>query len=274
MCVTPKSLLFVLAFALGIVVTPGPTLAAALFKDGFLGLTQAELRAKLGVPEKVRIRMAAQRIYNYHSLDTWENVLKDQMSGTLAEDVYLFTRDGVKVRYSFQFVDEHTPNSDVPKLSVSLVDVEFLSGEASPASEEAPVAVPSPVPMINLEKLVPEFRPSTADDAPAFRSNLFVILVQEPPNQGGRKLIKEPHRDEYDWSLAYRLYSSEGLPQRVRLSDTVTRLEFSIDSVKFIQDRQKITHEALINPFSEKGKNLPPPAEAVKKGIPTPRYAP
>lgn len=270
----PKPVHVVLAFALGLFFPPPPTLAGALFKDGLLGLTQSELHTKLGLPEKVRIRMAAQRVYNYHTLDTWENVLKDQMSGTLAEDVYVFTRDGVKVRYSFQFVDEHTPNSDAPKLTVSLVDVEFLSPDTSPATAEAPVAVLSPVPLINLDKLVPEFKPSTADDASAFRSNLFVILVQDPPNSGARKFIKERHRDEYDWSLAYRLYSSEGFPQRVRLSDTVSRMEFSIDSVKFIQDRQKITHEALINPFSEKAKNLPPPAEPVKKGIPKPKYAP
>ena len=50
--------------------------------------------------------MAAQRIYNYHSLETWENVLKDQMAGTMGEDVYVFNREGVNVRYSFQYTDE------------------------------------------------------------------------------------------------------------------------------------------------------------------------
>jgi hypothetical protein len=217
---------------------PVPASAGALFKDGLLGLTQQELRAKLGPPQKVRIRMAAQRVYNYHTLETWDNVLKDQMSGTMAEDVYLFTRESIKVRYSFQFIEEYKPNSDMPTLLVNLVDIEFMEGEGPQTFAEAPVAVLSAVPIASLEKLVPEFRPSTADDASAFRSNLFVILIQDPPSTDARKLIKERHRDEYEWSLAYRLYSSEGFPQRVRLSDVVSRMEFSVDSGKFIQEKQ------------------------------------
>jgi hypothetical protein len=247
--------------------------AAALFQDGLLGLTQSELRAKLGAPQKVRTRMAAQRIYNYHSLDNWENVLKDQMSGTMAEDVYIFTRDGVKVRYSIQYTEEHKPNMDIPNLFVSLVDIEFLNADVSQAPD-VPVAVPFPVPMLNLEKLVPEFKPSLLDDAPTFRSNLFIILIQPPASPNARHLVKERAKNDYDWSLGYRLYNSEGFPSRVRLTDAVTRMEFSIDSAAFIQDHQKITHEMMLNPFSEKAKNLPPPAEPLKKAVPKPRYAP
>ena len=248
--------------------------AGALFQDGFLGLTQPELRAKLGPPHKVRTRMAAQRVYNYHSLDSWENVLKDQMSGTMAEDVYVFIREGVRVRYSFQYTEEYTPNNtDTPNLLVSLVDVEFLNVDAPQALDVA-VAVPFPVPMSNLMQLVPEFKPSTSEDAPTFRSNLFIILTQEPSSAAARSLIKVRAKDDYDWSLSYRLYSSDGFPPRIRLSDTITRMEFSIDSPAFILAHQKITHDALLNPFSEKAKNLPPPAEPVKKGIPKPRYAP
>jgi hypothetical protein len=51
-------------------------------------------------------------------------------------------------------------------------------------------------------------------------------------------------------------------------------MEFSIDSPAFIREHQKITHEALLNPFSDKAKSLPPPPEPAKKGIPKPRYAP
>lgn len=247
--------------------------ARAVFQDGFLGLTQPELRAKLGPPQKVRTRVAAQRVFNYHSLEIWDNILKDQMSGTMAEDVYVFIREGVKVRYSFQYVEEYKPNNDLPNLFVSLVDIEFLNADA-PQATDVPVAVPSPVPLSNLEKLVPEFRPSLADDAPTFRSNLFIILIQEPPSPDARRLIKERAKDDYDWSLAYRLYNSEGFAPRIRLGDTITRMEFSIDSANFIGEHQKITHEALLNPFSEKAKNLPPPPEPTKKGIPQPHYAP
>ena len=247
--------------------------AGAVFQDGFLGLTQPELRAKLGMPQKVRTRMAAQRVYNYHSLEIWDNILKDQMSGTMAEDVYVFIREGVKVRYSFQYMEEYKPNNDIPNLLVSLVDIEFLNADAPQAADVA-VAVPFPVPLSSLAKLVPEFRPSPSDDAPTFRSNLFIILIQEPPSPDARRLIKERAKDEYDWSLAYRLYNSEGFPPRIRLGDTITRMEFSIDSARFISEHQKITHEALLNPFSEKAQNLPPPPDPVKKGVPQPRYAP
>ena len=247
---------------------------AALFQDGFLGLTQNELRAKLGPPQKVRVRMAAQRVYKYHSLETWENILKDQMSGTMAEDVYLFTRDSTKVRYSFQFTEEYKPSGETGNLIVNLVDIEFLSPDSAPGAVDGPVAVPFPVPLSKLKELVPEFKPSPADEAPAYRSNLFIILVQEPPAPDARRLIREHAKENYDWSLAYRLYSSDGFPARVRLSDTVTRLEFSIDSVQFIRDRQRITHETMVNPFSTKAADLPPPPEQTKKGIPKPRYAP
>ena len=265
-------LFFVLAMSTWLFVPPLVS-AGTLFHDGFLGLTQTELRAKLGPPQKVRTRMAAQRVYNYHSLESWDNVLKDQMSGTMAEDVYVFTRDGVKVRYSFQYTEEYKANNDVPNLLVSLVDIEFLNADTSQAPE-VPVAVPFPVPMSNLEKLVPEFKPSTADDAPTFRSNLFIILIQEPVSPDARRLIKERAKEDYDWSLSYRLYNSEGFPPRIRINDTITRMEFAIDSAPFIRQHQTITHEALLNPFSEKAKNLPPPPDPVKKRIPQPRYAP
>jgi len=247
--------------------------AGALFQDGLLGLTQPELRAKLGQPQKVRTRMAAQRVYNYHSLETWENVLKDQMSGTLGEDVYVFTREGVTVRYSFQYMEEFKRNSDAPTLLVSLVEVEFLNPDAPQASEVA-VAVPFSIPISKLESLIPEFKPSHSENAPTFRSNLFVILIQDPPSADARGLTKERSKDDYDWSLAYRLYNPEGFQPRIRLSDTVTRMEFSVESAGFMREHQKITHEILLNPFSEKAQSLPPPPEAVKKGIPKPRYAP
>jgi hypothetical protein len=268
-----RTALFYLLIMLASLLETQVVSAEAVFQDGFLGLTQPELRAKLGAPHKVRTRMAAQRVYNYHSLDTWENVLKDQMSGTMAEDVYVFIREGVRVRYSFQYTEEYKPNGDFPNLLVSLVEVEFLNADAPQALDVA-VAVPSPVPMSNLMQLVPEFKPSLSEDAPTFRSNLFIILIQKPPSPAARGLIKSRAKDDYDWSLSYRLYNSEGFPARIRLSDTITRMEFSIDSPAFIREHQKITHEALLNPFSEMAKSLPPPAEPVKKGIPKPRYAP
>ena len=133
---------------------------------------------------------------------------------------------------------------------------------------------PYSVPLSKLQSLIPEFRPSPSENAPTFRSNLFLILIQEPPSVEARRLIKERSKEDYPWSLAYRLYNPDGFQPRISLSDTITRMEFSIDSAGFIQQHQKITHEPFLNPFSDKAKSLPPPPEAVKKGIPKPRYAP
>ena len=261
-------LIGILAGAFG----PLPATADPLFKDGLLGLTQAELRAKLGPPPKVRVRMAAQRVYKYHSFDTWENVLKDQMSGTMGEDVYEFTRERVVVRYAFQYAEDRRGQLDTPTLVVTLVDIEFLNPEAN---TEGPVSVPYPVPIAALQKLVPEFSPSVSDDAPTYRSNLFIILLQpDQVSPKARQWVTERSKDDYDWTLAYRLYTSEGFPSRVTLNDTVSRMEFSIESVQFIKDRLKLTHDAVVNPFSPKAASLPPSPEPVKKAIPRPRYAP
>src|SRR6266540_5148637 len=106
---------------------PSPARAGAIFSDGYLGLTQEELRAKLGPPAKIRDRSAALRVYKYYAYDEWENVLKDQIPGALGEDVYMYMREKTHVLYSFQYAKEEKANSDTPTLTVKLVDIEFLS---------------------------------------------------------------------------------------------------------------------------------------------------
>src|SRR6059036_1768502 len=51
---------------------PSSTRAGAYFEDGFLGLSQAELREKLGAPSAVRDRKAALRVFNYYSFGLGE----------------------------------------------------------------------------------------------------------------------------------------------------------------------------------------------------------
>ena len=254
--------------------SPPTTLAGALFQDGFLGLTQTELTAKLGPPHKVRTKMAAQRVYNYHTFDQWESSLKDMMSVAAGEYVYVFTREKVNVRYAFQFIEESAPNAETPTLTINLVDIEFLHADPQSGPLETPVTVPLEVPLRDIPKLVPEFQPSLADDAPAYRSNLFIILVQAPPSPEARRLVRERAKADYDWSLSYRLYTTQNFPPQISLNDTVSRIEFVIDSLQFIKDREKLTHDPMINPFSTKAASLPPPPEPAKKNIPKPRYAP
>lgn len=269
-----RTVLLLLVAIIAWTIAPDPALAKPFFSDGYLGLTQEELRAKLGPPNKIRTMTAALRIYIYYPLEEWENVLKEQLPDAIGEDVYLYVRDKTNVRYSFQYAVEKKPNSDQPTLIVKLVEVEFLSPDPLTGSVEGPVAVPLAVPLAKLPALVPEFKPSLADDAPTYRSNLFVILIQNEVSQEARRLIKDRHRDEYDWSLSYRFYTAEVLPSRLNLNATVNRMEISVNSVQLIKDHHKLTHEAMTNPYSAKAASLPPPSEPPPKKIPTPHYAP
>lgn len=269
-----RTALLLLVTILLYALAPPPALAKSFFSDGYLGLTQEELRAKLGQPNKVRTMTAALRIYIYYPFEEWENVLREQLPDAIGEDVYLYVRDKINVRYAFQYAAEKKPNSDTSSLVVKLVEVEFLSPDPFTGSVEGPVAVPLAVPLAKLPALVPEFKPSLADDAPTYRSNLFVILIQNDVSAEARRLIKDRRRDEYDWSLSYRLYTAEVLPSRLSLNDTINRMEISVDSVRLISDHLKLTHETMINPYSAKAASLPPLPEPAKKKIPTPRYAP
>ena len=262
---------------LGILVwagSPSPAQAGALFPDGYLGLTQEELRAKLGPPQKIRDIGAALRVYKYYAFEEWENVLKDQIPGASGEDVYYYVRDRINIRYSFLYAKEEKPNSDTPTLIVRLVEIEFLSPDPLTGSVAGPVTAPLAVPLADLSKPVPEFKPSPADDATTYRSNLFIILIQDQTSKEARRLVKGQHKDDYTWSLAYRLYTSEILPSRLTLNNTVNRIEIAIDSAQLIKDHNALTHEAIVNPFSAKAASLPPPSEPPKKKIPTPKYAP
>src|SRR5581483_3179286 len=121
------------------VVSAGP-----FFEDGYLGLTRAELHAKLGPPYAVRDRKNALRVFRYYSYADWENYYKKLIGPQNGEDVYRYTRDEVDLRYSFSYVMDTNDGTEIPPLYVSLVEIEF-----SP-----------PVPIEKVPSLVPEFRPS------------------------------------------------------------------------------------------------------------------
>src|SRR5262245_56657394 len=77
--------------------------AAPYFEDGFLGLTQAELHEKMGMPQAVRYRKSALRIFTYYAITDWEKYYRQLVSPENGEDVYTFTRNGIDVRYSFSY---------------------------------------------------------------------------------------------------------------------------------------------------------------------------
>ncbi|HZS11630.1 MAG TPA: hypothetical protein VFA38_05225 [Nitrospirales bacterium] len=237
---------------------PSPARSGAYFEDGYLGLTQQELRAKLGEPHAVRDRKAALRVFNYYSLSDWDNYFKKLVSPQNGEDVYNFKRGGYDVRYSFGYLpDPDDVTSDFPTLYVRLVDVEFT-------------------PAISLEKvesIVPEFKPPTSPSSPAFRSNLWLLIFSGAPSEAARTIIREQRKDAFDWTLAYQLFALQGLPEYLTLQAPVDRLEISAQSAEMVKRRQRLTHEPILNPFSkEYAERQPPPPPAAKK-VPVPKYA-
>lgn len=230
--------------------------AAPYFEDGFLGLTQKELHAKLGMPQAVRDRKSALRVFTYYPISDWSKYFSKLVSPENGEDVYMFKRDGIDIRYSFSYAVDPNDESENRPLFVRLVDIEF-----SPA-----------VPIAQIPSLVPEFRPSTEAASPAFRSNIWLLLFKGNPSPAARFIIKEKGKEQLDWTLTYQLFSLQGLPDRLTTKATIDRVEVGTQSLQLVKLRQRHTHEAILNPYSNEFAQQPPPA-APAKTIPVPKYA-
>jgi hypothetical protein len=238
---------------------PALVSAAPYFEDGFLGLTQKELHDKLGMPQAVRDRKSALRVFTYYAITDWDKYFRKLVSPENGEDVYIFKRDGIEVRYSFSYAVDPNDQSENRTLYVRLVDIEF-----SPA-----------VPISQVPSLVPEFKPPTDPASPAYRSNIWVLLFKGPPSPQARFIVKEASKDSLDWSLAYQLFSLQGLPDPLTVKSPIDRLEISTQSIDLVKRRQKHTHEAMMNPYSpefSQQQTTPRPSQAAKK-IPVPQYA-
>jgi len=226
------------------------------FEDGYLGLTQSQLRDKLGQPQSVRDRKSALRVFKYYSFKDWETYFKKLVSPENGEDVYTYKRDGIDVRYSFSYIKDPNDASDFPTLYVRLVDVEFSQ----------------PVAIERVPTLVPEFRPVTEPNAPAFRSNIWVLLFKGSPSRDAHILVRERGKEDLDWTLAFQLFSLQGLPEFLTPQAAVDRMEISAQSPRMVRERQRLTHEPILNPFSAEFARQQPPPPQTKK-IPTPKYA-
>jgi hypothetical protein len=235
-----------------------PTWAVAepYFEDGFIGLAQSELREKLGPPQAVRDRKAALRVFNYYSFNDWEAYYKKLVAPQNGEDVYKYKRDGIDIRYSFGYALDPNDSSESPTLHVKLVDIEF-----SPS-----------VPLERIPALVPEFRPPAEPTAPAFRSNIWILVFKGPPSPNAREIVRERSKENLDWSLAYQMFSMQGLPEFLTTRVPIDRMEISAQSIQLIRERQRLTHEPIMNPFSLEFAQRPSPAPTTKK-IPVPKYA-
>jgi len=252
------SSLLLLLSTTGIWLHPSAALAAPYFEDGYLGLTQTELHQKLGMPQAVRDRKSALRVFTYYAITDWEKYFQKLVSPENGEDVYTFTREGIEVRYSFSYAVDPNDESENRTLFVRLVDIEF-----SPA-----------VPLAQIPALVPEFHPSEEATAPSFRSNIWVLLFKGAASPQARFIVREATRDKLDWTLAYQLFSLQGLPDPLTTKATVDRVEISTQSIELVKQRQRHTHEPILNPYSrEFSQRAPAPQPPTAKKIPVPKYA-
>jgi hypothetical protein len=255
---TILSSLLIFLSTTGIWPQPATVLAASYFEDGYLGLTQTELHQKLGMPQAVRDRKSALRIFTYYAITDWENYYRKLVSPENGEDVYVFTRSGVDVRYSFTYVADPNDERENRTLFVQLVDIEF-----SPA-----------VSLAQVPALVPEFRPSEDPASPSFRSNIWLLLFKGAASPQARFIVKEANKDKLEWTLAYQLFSLQGLPDPLTTKALVDRLEISTQSIDLVKQRQRHTHDPILNPYSQEFSQprLTPQQPKAKK-IPIPKYA-
>jgi hypothetical protein len=255
---TVPTFLLLLLLATGPWVEPSTVLATPYFEDGYLGLTQTELHQKLGMPQAVRDRKSALRVFTYYAITDWEKYFRKLVSPENGEDVYTFTRNNIDVRYSFSYTVDPNDESENRTLFVRLVDIEF-----SPA-----------VPLAQIPELVPEFHPSEDPASPSFRSNIWVLLFQGTASPDARFIVKEASKDKLEWKLAYQLFSLQGLPDPLTTNALIDRMEISTQSVDLVKQRQRHTHDPMMNPYSREfsQQRLAPQPPTAKK-IPVPKYA-
>jgi hypothetical protein len=242
----------------GIGLQTSAVFAAAYFEDGYLGLTQTELHQQLGMPQAVRDRKSALRVFTYYAITDWEKYFRKLVSPENGEDVYTFTRDGIEIRYSFSYTVDPNDENENRTLFVRLVDIEF-----SPA-----------VPLAQILTLVPEFHPSEDPASPSFRSNIWVLLFKGAASPQARFIVKEATRDKLEWTLAYQLFSLQGLPDPLTTKALIDRVEISTQSVDLVKQRQRHTHDPILNPYSrEFSQHALAPQPPTAKKIPVPKYA-
>ena len=261
LCKRSLSLFFFLVIALPICLGTWltyPTVSAAkpYFEDGFLGLTQEELRTQLGTPMAIRSRKAALRVFSYYTFADWKKYFKNLVSPENGEDVYTYTRNGIQVRYSFTYVPDLNEAKDFPTLYVQRCEIEF-----SPA-----------VSLETIPSLIPEFLPPSKPSAPAFRSNLWVLVFKGPPSPEASLIVKERGKEKLSWSLAYQMFALNGIPNHFSVKTPIDRLEITTQSIQLVERQQRLTHEPITNPFSAEFQKQHPVQTPTVKSIPRPEY--
>ena len=233
LCKRSHCLSFILAITFSVCLGTGltsPTISVAkpYFEDGFLGLTQEELRTKLGTPMAIRSRKAALRVFSYYTFADWGKYFKNLVSPENGEDVYTYTRNGVQVRYAFTYTPDLTEGKEFPTLYVRRCEIEF-----SPAAS-----------LEIISSLVPEFLPPSNPSAPAFRSNLWVLVFKGPPSPEASLIVKARGKEKLSWSLAYQMFTLNGIPNDLSVTTPIDRLEISTQSLQLVEHQQRLDRKS------------------------------
>ena len=69
------------------------------------------------------------------------------------------------------------------------------------------------------------------------------------------------------------MFALDGIPNFLTLQAPIDRMEISTQSLDIVKGSQRLTHEPILNPFSQEFANRPSPANRKKKSIPRPQYA-
>ena len=101
-----------------------------------------------------------------------------------------------------------------------------------------------------------------------------MLLFKGAPSPQARFIVKETIKDKLAWTLAYQLFSLQGLPDPLTVKSLIDRMEISAQSIDLVTQRQKHTHDPILNPYSREFSQRPlaQPRPSAKK-IPLPQYA-
>jgi hypothetical protein len=101
-----------------------------------------------------------------------------------------------------------------------------------------------------------------------------VLLFTGAASPQARFIVKEATKDKLEWTLAYQLFSLQGLPDPLTTRALVDRVEISTQSVDLVKQRQRHTHDPILNPYSrEFSQHALALQQPTAKKIPVPKYA-
>jgi hypothetical protein len=101
-----------------------------------------------------------------------------------------------------------------------------------------------------------------------------VLLFKGAASPQARFIVKEATKDKLTWTLAYQLFSLQGLPDPLTTKSLIDRMEISTQSVDLVKQRQRHTHDPILNPYSREFSQHPlAPQPPTAKKIPLPKYA-